>query len=129
MSKWSIVKKIPSMSCGLNLHPRTHLFLQICTKRGVLGACLETQVRTLENDNDKANKYFRVQPDIVKMKDAEARLPESSEGNALIERLRRQTEENKERNALLVEQKTFENDQVSVFTAQSLVSPEGFIVT
>ena len=82
-----------------------------------MGACLETQVRTLENDNDKANKYFRVQPDLVKMKDAEARLPESSEGNALIERLRRQTEENKERNALLVEQKTFENDQVSVVTA------------
>ena len=78
-----------------------------------MGACTETQRRTLENDNDKADKYFRVPSEEVRRKDAEARMAEASEGNALIEKLKQQTEENRERNALLVEQKTFENDQVS----------------
>jgi hypothetical protein len=77
-----------------------------------LGACIETQIRTAENDNDKASKYFRDPTEYVKRKDAVARTPEESEGNALIERLRKQTEDNKERNTQMVQQKTFENDQV-----------------
>lgn len=40
---------------------------------------------------------------------------EASEGNALIEKLKRQTEENREKNELLVQQKTFMNDKVSIF--------------
>ena len=37
------------------------------------------------------------------------------EGNALIEKLRRQTEENKEKNDLLVKQKTLLNDSVRTY--------------
>ena len=39
-------------------------------------------------------------------------MEQESEGNALIEKLRRQTEDNKERNRLSVELTTFQNDQV-----------------
>ena len=85
---------------------------QICTKRGPLGACLKTEYRTSENDNDKAEKYFRTPSELVKRKDLEARSGEDNQGNALIERLRQQSEENREKNELLVQQKTLMNDQV-----------------
>lgn len=85
----------------------------ICTKRGPLGACLQTEMRTAENDNDKSDKYFRDPSPAVKRKDDEARMAESTEGNALISRLRQQSEDNREKNELLVQQKTFMNDVVS----------------
>lgn len=85
---------------------------KICTKRGPLGACLQTEQRTPENDNDKADKYFQQPTALVKRKDDEARMIESNEGNALIQRLKQQTEDNREKNELLVQQKTFMNDVV-----------------
>jgi len=87
--------------------------IEICVKRGPLGACLKTEIRTKENDNDKASKYFKEPTVLVKRKDDEARRAEATEGNALIERLRQQTEDNREKNELLVQQKTFLNDVVS----------------
>jgi hypothetical protein len=41
------------------------------------------------------------------------RASSSSEGSLLIEKLRQQTEQNREKNDLLVKQKTAQNDQVS----------------
>lgn len=72
-------------------------------------------MRTEENDNDKADKYFTQPTSLVKQKDNEARTAESIEGNALIQRLKQQTEDNREKNELLVQQKTFLNDAVSIF--------------
>lgn len=78
-----------------------------------MGACLETQMRTEENDNDKSLKYFKDPSDTIKRKDAEMRdTTEVDGGNLLVEKLRRQTEENREKNELLVKQKTLMNDQV-----------------
>ena len=89
------------------------LVLKICTKRGPLGACLQTEQRTAANDNDKSEKYFKDPSETTKRKDAEMRsAPEVEEGNLLVEKLRRQTVENKEKNDLLVKQKTLLNDQV-----------------
>lgn len=87
--------------------------VEICVKRGPLGACLRTERRTKENDNDKANKYFKEPTALVKRKDDEARMAETTEGNALIQRLKQQTEDNREKNELLVQQRTFLNDVVS----------------
>lgn len=87
--------------------------IMICVKRGPLGACQKTELRTAENENDKAQKYFRQPTEVVKRKDDEARAGESSEGNALIERLKKQSEENSEKNELLVYQRTLMNDSVS----------------
>ena len=85
---------------------------KICTKRGLLGACLETAVRTPENDNDKSAKYFRDPTELVKEKEAKMRASSNTEGSMLIEKLRQQTEDNREKNELLVKQKTAQNDQV-----------------
>lgn len=41
-------------------------------------------------------------------------LKDMDEGNTLIEKLRQQTVDNKEKNDLSVARKTFENDQVSL---------------
>ena len=87
--------------------------VEICVKRGPLGACLRTERRTKDNDNDKADKYFKEPTALVKRKDDEARMAEASEGNALILRLKQQTEDNREKNELLVQQRTFLNDVVS----------------
>lgn len=38
---------------------------------------------------------------------------DSPEGNALIERLKKQSEDNREINELIIQQKTFMNDKVS----------------
>ena len=78
-----------------------------------MGACLETQPRTIENDNDKSKKYFQEPSELVRKKDLQARTAEDSEGNALIQKLKKQSEENREKNDLLIQQKTFMNDQVS----------------
>ena len=86
--------------------------VMICTKRGPLGKCEKTELRTLDNDNDKSEKYFRQPTEVVKRKDNEARMAESTEGNALIERLKKQSEENSEKNELLVYQRTLMNDSV-----------------
>ena len=88
-----------------------HVF-QKCVKRGPLGACLETQQRTPENDNDKSLKYFKDPSVAIKRKEAEMRATQEDEGNLLIEKLRRQSVENKEKNDLIVRQKTLLNDQV-----------------
>lgn len=86
----------------------------ICKKRGPLGACLETTIRTAENDNDKASKYFRDPSEKVKARQAQAlaNQEEDNEGNALIQKLRKQSADNKEKNDLIVRQKTLLNDQV-----------------
>jgi hypothetical protein len=90
--------------------------VMICKKRGPLGACLESVVRTESNDNDKAKQYFRDPSEIVRQKEATLRAAaEETQGNALIEKLRQQTEDNKEKNRLTVERKTFENDQSASF--------------
>jgi ABC-type Fe3+-hydroxamate transport system substrate-binding protein len=51
---------------------------------------------------------------VKQRKDAEA-LEKETEGNALIAKLRQQTEDNKEKNDSIVRRKTLENDQVSFF--------------
>ena len=92
---------------------------EICIKRGPLGACTKTAVRTPENDNDKAKAYFKDPSELIKQKEIVMRGSDSEEGNALIEKLKQRTEDNRERNELEVQQKTFDNDQVS----NSLLSP------
>lgn len=89
----------------------------ICKRRGPLGACLETTIRTTENDNDKALKYFKDPSSEVKLKQQQSleTLNEASEGNALIQKLRKQSVDNKEKNDLLVYQKTLLNDQGASF--------------
>lgn len=88
----------------------------ICTKRGILGACAKTEQRTAANDNDKSEKYFKDPSDTTKRKDVEMRsAPEVEEGNLLVEKLRQQTVDNKEKNDLLVMQKTLLNDQSASF--------------
>lgn len=51
---------------------------------------------------------------MIKRKDEEARMAEENDGNTLIQRLRQQTEDNREKNELYVQQKTFMNDAVSI---------------
>uniref|UniRef100_A0A7S3LD14 Uncharacterized protein n=1 Tax=Amphora coffeiformis TaxID=265554 RepID=A0A7S3LD14_9STRA len=89
--------------------------VEICTKRGPLGACLKTEMRTETNDNDKAKKYFRDPAEILREKNAVLRGSEEEEGNALVEKLKAQTETNKEKNRLAVERRTFENGQSATF--------------
>jgi hypothetical protein len=69
-------------------------------------------LRTEKNDNDKAKKYFRDPAEILREKNAVLRGSEEESGNALVEKLKARTEENKEKNRLAVEVRTFENDQV-----------------
>jgi hypothetical protein len=93
-----------------------------------LGACLKTERRTAQNDNDKAAKYFGqksiplpTEPALATTKNG--RRPgvlttdEDDENdmnsNALIQKLRQQSIDNRERNALAVERQTFENNQVN----------------
>jgi len=103
-----VEKEAPTLFTGENV--------MICKKRGPLGACLETQVRTEENDNDKAKRYFRDPSAIIQQQqEQKARMQAGDEGNALIEKLRKQSVENQEKNDLYVQQKTFENDQSATF--------------
>jgi len=89
----------------------------ICKKRGPLGACLETVVRTQENDNDKALKYFKDPSAEVKKRQERALIQaaDDSEGNALIQKLRQQSLDNKERNDDMVRAKTLMNDSGASF--------------
>ncbi len=89
----------------------------ICKKRGPLGACLETTVRTSENDNDKALSYFKDPAPALKMRRQQDidTLNQESEGNELIQKLRRQSVDNKEKNELAVLQKTLMNDRGASF--------------
>lgn len=79
---------------------------------------METQTRTADNDNDKSLKYFKDPSDAIKRKEAEMRATQEDEGNLLIEKLRRQTAENKDKNDLIVKQKTLLNDQVRNITSE-----------
>mmetsp|Transcript_59565 Transcript_59565/g.66668 ORF Transcript_59565/g.66668 Transcript_59565/m.66668 type:complete len:274 (-) Transcript_59565:83-904(-) len=85
--------------------------VMICTKRGPLGACLNTEKRTEDNENDKSYLSFRRATDLVKRKDDEAE--ETTEG--LIGRLKKQSEENFEKNELIVKQRTQINDAPANF--------------
>ena len=77
---------------------------------------METEARTADNDNDKSLKYFSDPSASSKRKEADMRMSaQSEEGNLLIEKLKKQTEENREKNDLLVKQKTLMNDQVRLF--------------
>ena len=67
----------------------------------------------MENDNDKAAKYFK--GTFSSQKDLLSQQEEDNSGNTLIERLRQQSADNKERNDLQVARKTFENDQSATF--------------
>jgi len=78
-----------------------------------LGACVQTEVRTVENDNDKAQKYFKSSTPTQKQQLAQQRSEES--GNELIEKLRQQSIDNKEKNDLIVARKTFENNEAATF--------------
>ena len=69
-------------------------------------------MRTSSNDNDKAQKYFKDPSALIKEKQQASLAPDVGEGNPLIDRLRKQTEDNREKNDLYVQRKTFENDQV-----------------
>ena len=88
--------------------------IQICIKRGVLGKCIKAEVRTAKNDNDKATQYFS---NIVKTNSdnlVENTYESNNENSELIKKLRQQTEDNKEKNARIVKQKTMMNDAVRI---------------
>lgn len=102
--------------------------VEICTKRGILGKCLDTAQRTAENDNDKAKAYFRDPEPSLKQKYAAAQLQalengetsttsigSNSEGNQLIEKLKQQSLDNKEKNEKSVRAITFQNDSGASF--------------
>lgn len=99
----------PPNAYDISLVPK----IQICTKRGPLGACLKTITRTDANDNDVAKRYFRDPSDLIKQKEAAMR-ENDDDGNALIQKLRQQSADNQEKNDLYVARKTFEADQVSL---------------
>lgn len=106
----SVMVRVPSlMFCNPRID-ESHVF-KICKRRGPLGACLETEIRTETNDNDKAKKYFRDPSALIKEKEMAMRSS-TDEGNVLIQKLKQQSEDNREKNELYVQRKTFENDQV-----------------
>ena len=74
-------------------------------------------MRTAENDNDKASKYFRDPSADVKAKydSMTKEVQDEADGNVLIQKLLQQTEENRERNDRIVKQKTLLNDQGASF--------------
>jgi hypothetical protein len=88
---------------------------------------VKTERRTADNDNDKSDKYFQEPTELVKRKDLQAREAEETEGNALIAKLRLQSEANREKSDLAVQLRTQLNDQVSVLTfTKSLTENEHF---
>jgi hypothetical protein len=91
--------------------------VMICKKRGPLGACVETTVRTPQNDNDRALGYFKdPSAEVKKRQESSLRtLNEDSEGNALIQKLRKQSADNKEKNDDIVRARTLLNDQGASF--------------
>ena len=116
--------------------------VQICVKRGPLGACRKTEKRTKENDNDKATKYFN-DPELKfqeKYRAAQLQAIEDErngvpaagsaefDGNALVARLKRQTEENRAKNDAVVRKQTLQNNLVSVFLCRCLILFENDVV-
>mmetsp|Transcript_16119 Transcript_16119/g.23017 ORF Transcript_16119/g.23017 Transcript_16119/m.23017 type:complete len:257 (+) Transcript_16119:71-841(+) len=93
--------------------------VMICTKRGFNGACVKTEVRTEENDNDKSNKYMSrnlESAEVIRAKEQALRaVAANEEGSDLLEKLLQQTLENKEKNERLVRQKTIANDEGASF--------------
>ena len=79
-------------------------------------------MRTQENDNDVAKKYFR-DPAVLIQQQKSAMLQGSDDvdGNSLIQKLRQQSIDNRERNDLYVARKTFEADQVQFFGFLALI--------
>ena len=91
-----------------------------------MGACSKTDTRTAENDNDKATKYFKDPQANLKERYSASQLQSiddgtntetkkvvlASDGNELIERLRQQSIDNKERNDKIIRAKTLQNDMV-----------------
>ena len=94
--------------------------VEICVKRGPLGACQKTELRTESNDNDIAKKYFSDPSDLIKQKEAAMRAESEDAGNTLIQKLRQQSIDNQEKNDLYVARKTFEADQVRFFVRGSV---------
>ena len=90
--------------------------VMICKKRGPLGACIETAVRTAQNDNDKSLEYFKDPSEEVKKRQAISirGAAEENEANELIQKLKKKSEENRERNENEVRVKTLMNDQVRI---------------
>ena len=81
-------------------------------------------MRTTENDNDVAKKYFR-DPSTIIQQQKVAVLQKSDQdnddGNALIQKLRQQSVDNREKNDLYVARKTFEADQVCIFNSRQVM--------
>lgn len=73
---------------------------------------MKTQQRTESNDNDLAKKYFRDPSALIRQKEAAMRDVSDMDANSLIQKLRQQSEDNREKNELYVQRKTFEADQV-----------------
>lgn len=109
----------------------------ICMKRGPLGACKKSEKRTAENDNDKATKYFN-DPELKfqekykaaqlqAIEDEQNGLPKAGsaefDGNALIARLKQQTEDNRAKNESIVRQKTLQNNLGASFGPFSSTVP------
>jgi len=65
--------------------------VMICTKRGFNGACVKTEVRTEENDNDKSNKYMSrnlESAEVIRAKEQALRaVAANEEGSDLLEKL------------------------------------------
>lgn len=78
-----------------------------------MGACVEQVPRTPENDNDKASKYFR-EPTVKSRAVLSEEDVADTDTNALIQKLRQQTDENREKNEQAVKTQTAINDQVSI---------------
>mmetsp|Transcript_40244 Transcript_40244/g.47081 ORF Transcript_40244/g.47081 Transcript_40244/m.47081 type:complete len:448 (-) Transcript_40244:295-1638(-) len=92
--------------------------VEICVKRGPLGRCEKTIVRTEQNDNDKASRYMKPMDESTREKDLAMRsnneeLP--GDTSELLKRLKAKTEENKEKNARTVATKTYLNNQGANF--------------
>ena len=107
--EWGIETEAPTLFTGETV--------MICKKRGPLGACLEQAMRTADNDNDKALKYFKDPGAEVKARQERMlqTMEDDSEGNALIQKLRKQSVENKEKNDQIVRTKTLMNDEGASF--------------
>lgn len=74
-------------------------------------------MRTVSNDNDKALKYFKDPSAEVKQRQERMlqSMEDDSEGNALIQKLRKQSVDNKETNDNIVRTKTLLNDSGASF--------------
>ena len=102
--------------------------LKICVKRGPLGACTKTEIRTAENDNDKATKYFNDPQEALKERYSASqfqKLEAQKEENAneLISKLKQQSVDNKEKNDKIVRARTLQNDMVSIGNMLTSITP------